>query len=381
MNKGWAFLVLITLVLFAGCNRTNNQQTVKNEVEVGYITLKPQEVALEEELSGRIKPILVSEVRPEVTGIIKEQNFKEGSFVNAGEVLYKIDDSIYQATYVQLEAALKNAEATLISTKSKSERYDELLKFDAISKQDVDDAKALYLQAESLVAEKNASLQSAKINLEKTKIKAPISGFIGISTVTKGALVTTSQTNPLVIIRYTKSIYIDLSQSNTALFELKKKLSNEHIKKGNLSVSLKLVDDSLYEYKGKLQLQEAVVDENTGSVTLRAEFPNPDGKLLSGMFVRAIIETAIDSNAFLVPQQAVQRDAKANPVITIIQDNNTTKQQIIKTNRALGSMWVVTEGVSSNDKIIIEGLNKISEKSIVKPVDITNKYINATKGL
>ncbi|MFV0481090.1 MAG: efflux RND transporter periplasmic adaptor subunit [Campylobacteraceae bacterium] len=317
----------------------------------------------------------MSEVRPEVNGIIKEQNFKEGTFVKAGDILYEIDSSVYNATYLQTKAALESANANLISAKSKSERYDELLKQDGVSKQDADDAKATYLQALATIKEREASLLSAEINLEKTKIRAPISGIIGISSVTKGALVTASQTSSLATIRYTKSMYVDLSQSSMALFELKKKLSSENIKKGSMEVSLKLIDDSMYKRKGKLQLQEVSVDESTGSVTLRAEFPNEEGELLSGMFVRAVLETVIDSSAFLVPQQAVSRDSKANPIITIVQDDNSTKQQIIKTERAEGSVWVTTSGVKAGDKIVIEGLNKINERSKVSPVDVTNKYV------
>ncbi|WP_419673209.1 efflux RND transporter periplasmic adaptor subunit [Aliarcobacter butzleri] len=270
---------------------------------------------------------------------------------------------------------LESAKANLQTAQLKSQRYEELLKVDGISKQETDDAKAIYFQAKASVEEKIAALESARIDLERTQIKAPISGFIGISGVTKGALVSANQTDALTTIRDNSTVYVDLNQSQNELLALKKLLSKDNIKKGSTEVTLTLSDDSIYPYKGVLQLQEINVDENTGTVTLRAEFPNSEGLLLSGMFVRATIQSAVDSKAFLLPQQAVSRDSKANPIITIVNEDNSTKKQQIIIDRAIENYWLVTSGITSNDKIIIEGLNKISPKSIVKPVDVTNKYI------
>jgi membrane fusion protein (multidrug efflux system) len=369
------FLIITLLsLLFLGCENKSNDFKAQ-QVEVGIITLKEQTIALQQELSGRVKAKLVSEVRPQISGIVKDRLFTEGSFVKQGGILYKIDDATYKATFDQVKAALESAKANLQTAQLKSQRYEELLKVDGISKQETDDAKALYIQAKASVEEKIAALESARIDLERTQIKAPISGFIGISGVTKGALVSANQTDALTTIRDNSTVYVDLNQSQNELLALKKLLSKDNIKKGSTEVTLTLSDDSIYPYKGVLQLQEINVDENTGTVTLRAEFPNNEGLLLSGMFVRATIQSAIDSKAFLLPQQAVSRDSKANPIITIVNEDNSTKKQQIVTNRTIDNYWLVTSGITSNDKIIIEGLNKISPKSIVKPVDVTNKYI------
>ena len=377
MSKQSKFFILLatTLIVLSGCEDKAPANTQAQTIEVGVITLQEQAIALQQELSGRVKAKLVSQVRPQIGGIIKEQLFKEGSFVKQGEVLYLIDSATYQATLNQAKASLQSAKVDVLNAKTKSQRYEELLKFDGTSKQEADDAKAVYLQAEALVQEKEANLESAKIDLERTKIKAPISGYISISNVTQGALVSANQSDALATIRDTSSVYVDLSQSNTQLLALRKLLSQENIQKGSADVTLILSDESTYEHKGQLQLQEIAVDESTGSVTLRAQFSNTEGILLPGMFVRATIQGAIDTKAFLLPQQAVSRDSKANPIITLVKDDNTTVKQMITTQRAIGNKWLVTSGINNNDKIIIEGLNKINEKSHVNPIDVSSKYL------
>ena len=377
MSKQSKFFILLatTLIVLSGCEDKAPANTQAQTIEVGVITLQEQAIALQQELSGRVKAKLVSQVRPQIGGIIKEQLFKEGSFVKQGDVLYLIDSATYQATLNQAKASLQSAKVDVLNAKTKSQRYEELLKFDGTSKQEADDAKAVYLQAEALVQEKEANLESAKIDLERTKIKAPISGYISISNVTQGALVSANQSDALATIRDTSSVYVDLSQSNTQLLALRKLLSQENIQKGSTDVTLILSDESTYEHKGQLQLQEIAVDESTGSVTLRAQFSNTEGILLPGMFVRATIQGAIDTKAFLLPQQAVSRDSKANPIITLVKDDNTTIKQMITTQRAIGNKWLVTSGISNNDKIIIEGLNKINEKSHVNPIDVSSKYL------
>ena len=377
MSKQSKFFILLatTLIVLSGCEDKAPANTQAQTIEVGVITLQEQAIALQQELSGRVKAKLVSQVRPQIGGIIKEQLFKEGSFVKQGEVLYLIDSATYQATLNQAKASLQSAKVDVLNAKTKSQRYEELLKFDGTSKQEADDAKAVYLQAEALVQEKEANLESAKIDLERTKIKAPISGYISISNVTQGALVSANQSDALATIRDTSSVYVDLSQSNTQLLALRKLLSQENIQKGSTDVTLILSDESTYEHKGQLQLQEIAVDESTGSVTLRAQFSNTEGILLPGMFVRATIQGAIDTKAFLLPQQAVSRDSKANPIIILVKDDNTAVKQMITTQRAIGNKWLVTNGISNNDKIIIEGLNKINEKSHVNPIDVSSKYL------
>lgn len=369
------FLLLFTILLL-GCNDEGNSNLLieTQEIEVGYITLKKEEVPLQQELSGRIKAIYKSEVRPQIDGIIKEQLFKEGSFVKKGDILYVIDSDSYQAVYEEALATLKSSEANLITLKLKNERYEESVKFDVISKQDADDAKAAYLQAIALVEQNKALVKSAKINLDRTKIKAQVPGFIGISNYTVGALVSQNQTNALTTIRDTTKVYVDLSQSNNQLF----KLNKDSMKGNDIDVNIILPDDTVYKHTGKLKLQEISVDEDTGYVTLRAEFPNPDGELLDNMFVNTIIKSG-NSNAFLVPQQAVTLDAKSNYVVTTIQKDNTIQTKIITVIRAIDNKWLVTDGILQTDKIIIEGLNKINEKSIVIPKDVNNLYENNLK--
>ncbi|MGB5920073.1 efflux RND transporter periplasmic adaptor subunit [Arcobacter sp.] len=372
------FLLFVTIFLL-GCENQKNSNSLEEEqkIEVGYIILNKQEVPLQHELSGRIKAIYKSEVRPQIDGIIKKRLFKEGSYVKKGDILYVIDPDSYQAVYEEALATLKSSEANLITLKLKNERYKESVKFDVISKQEADDAKAAYLQAIALVEQNKALVKSAKINLDRTKIKAQISGFIGISNYTIGALVSQNQTNELTTIRDTNKVYVDLSQSNNQLFKLKK-LNKDRIKEDEINVNIILPDDTMYKHTGKLKLQEISVDEDTGYVTLRAEFPNPDGELLDNMFVNTIIESG-SSSAFLVPQQAVTLDAKSNYIVTTIQKNNTTQTKIITVIRAIGNKWLVTDGISQTDKIIIEGLNKINEKSIVIPKDLNNLYIDSSK--
>lgn len=372
------FLFLL-VSLFFGCNNENNNDISSEvqQIEVGYITLKSEEVPLQQELSGRIKAIYKSEVRPQIDGIIKEQLFKEGSFVKKDDILYVIDPDSYQAIYEEALATLKSSEANLIRLKLKNERYEESVKFDVISKQEADDAKAAYLQAIALVEQNKASVKSAKINLDRTKIKAQVSGFIEISNYTVGALVSQNQTNALTTIRDTTKVYVDLSQSNNQLFKLKR-LNKDSIKENDIDVNIILPDDSVYKHTGKLKLQEISVDEDTGYVTLRAEFPNPDGELLDNMFVNTIVESG-KYNAFLVPQQAVTLDAKSNYIVTTIQKDNTIQTKKITVIRAIGNKWLVTDGITQTDKIIIEGLGKINEKSIVIPKDVNNLYINNLK--
>ncbi|MDN5096075.1 efflux RND transporter periplasmic adaptor subunit [Aliarcobacter butzleri] len=372
------FLFLL-VSLFFGCNNENNNDisSETQQIEVGYITLKSEEVPLQQELSGRIKAIYKSEVRPQIDGIIKEQLFKEGSFVKKGDILYVIDPDSYQAIYEEALATLKSSEANLLTLKLKNERYEESVKFDVISKQEADDAKAAYLQAIALVEQNKALVKSAKINLDRTKIKAQVSGFIGISNYTVGALVSQNQTNALTTIRDTTKVYVDLSQSNNQLFKLKR-LNKDSIKENDIDVNIILPDDTLYKHTGKLKLQEISVDEDTGYVTLRAEFPNPDGELLDNMFVNTIVESG-KYNAFLVPQQAVTLDAKSNYIVTTIQKDNTIQTKKITVIRAIDNKWLVTDGITQTDKIIIEGLGKINEKSIVIPKDVNNLYINSLK--
>jgi membrane fusion protein (multidrug efflux system) len=369
-----SLLFFIITVIFLGCQKSD-VIAENRPVEVGIVLLKEQTIALEQELSGRAKASVTAEVRPEVSGIIKKVVFEEGQKVKKGDILYEINSDVYQSAYDGANASLQSAKANFEALKLKKSRYDELIKFEGISKQEYDDMTAAYLQAKAFVGEKEAALNKAEIDLQKTKISAAISGIIGISSVTEGALVTALQSEPLTTIRFIDTIYVDLSQSSNQLLALRKLLNEQHVLKGSAEVKLKLLDDSFYEHKGVLKLQEIAVDEGTSTVTLRAEFPNPNGVLLPGMYVRAVIEEAVNTKAFLIPQQAVLRDSRANPIITIVTEDNGTITKIIETKRVVGNKWLVVGGVENTDKIIIEGLNKINSRSKVSFVDVTDKYI------
>lgn len=365
-----ALLMLLPL-LWLGCSKDEMQSRPKPQTEVGVYALSAQSVILSRELSGRTKATLSSEIRPQVGGIIQARLFEEGSLVKKDTVLYQIDSSSYQAIYDEAKATLKNAEAMLESSRLKSERYADLVKLDGVSKQDVEDTKAAYLQAVASVEEKTAALQSARINLEYTKIKAPISGRIGTSSVSVGALVSASQTTALATIRTLDPIYVDLTQSSTQLLKLRALLTQQGLKKGGTTLALKLEDGSQYAHSGILQFQEVAVDESTGSVTLRATFPNPDGILLPGMYVRALLDEAINEGALLVPQQGVQRDPKGNATAFIVTNENKIETRIITTERAIGDMWLIRSGLKAGDLVVVEGTNKVRTGDSVKVVDVT----------
>ncbi|TLT00286.1 efflux RND transporter periplasmic adaptor subunit [Aliarcobacter cibarius] len=339
-------------------------------IEVGFINPKKEPVNLEIELIGRVKAKELALIRPQISGIIEKQLFADGSFVKEGDVLYKIENSTYKANVNQAQALLSSAKANLMSSEAKSKRADELLKFDGISKQEYDDIKASYMQAKALVEQRVAELQSAKIDLNRCEIKAPISGFIGISNVTVGALVNANQTQELVNIRDTKTVFVDLTQSYNEILNLKNIINLQD----NIEVTLSFDNGFVYPIKGKLEARELNVDESSQTVTLRAIFENPNNLLLSGMMTKATLQSQKKVDAFLIPQQAVLRDQKGNPIITLITNENKTIQKMIKIQRAISNKWLVLEGLDPNDKIIVEGLNKINSRSVVIPKDLSTQY-------
>ena len=364
-------LLLALSFLWLGCSQQSKPVKSAMSVEVGTYTLSTQNVTLTRELPGRTKATLSSEIRPQVGGIIQARFFEEGALVKKDALLYQIDPSSYQAAFEEAKATLQNAEALVESTRLKSERYADLVKIDGVSKQDMEDAKASYLQAVASVEAKKAALQTARINLEYTKIKAPISGRIGTSSVTVGALVTANQTTALATIRTLDPIYVDLTQSSTQLLKLRALLEQQGIKQGSTKLALKLEDGSMYKQNGTLQFQEIAVDESTGSVTLRATFSNPDGVLLPGMYVRALIDEAINSAAILVPQQAIQRDPKGNATALIVTADNKVEKRVVVTERAIGDTWLVNSGLNAGDRVIVEGVNKVRVGDAVRVVDVT----------
>ena len=378
LTKSCFFLSLIGLLtLFSGCTeKTQKKAPTKKPAEVGTYTINQQEIILQQELPGRTVIALSSEIRPQIGGIIESQLFTEGSSVKKDEVLYKVNASSYEATYNQAKAAYSNALANVKAAKLKDERYKELLKIDGVSKQEYEDANVSYLQVLANVEEKKAAMQSAKINLEYTQIKSPISGHIGISSVSKGALVTANQTTALATVRSLDPIYVDFTQSSVEMLKLKKLLQQKDIKAANTTVTLKLEDNSTYENLGELKLQELAVDEMTGSVTLRAEFPNAQNTLLPGMYVKIIINEAVSTKAILVPQQGVSFDEKGNATAMIVNKNNEVERRVIKIDRTIKDFWLIKEGLTVGEHLIVEGLNKVKTgDKIEKDIDLSSKFV------
>ncbi|WP_228280930.1 efflux RND transporter periplasmic adaptor subunit [Aliarcobacter cryaerophilus] len=365
------FSLFFIIFFLSSCEQKNDgNQKAQNPIEVGYINPKKEPINLEIELIGKVKAKELALVRPQVSGIIEKQLFKEGSFVKQGDILYKIDSASYKATLNQSLALLNSAKASLISAEAKSKRAEELLKFDGISKQEADEIKASYLQAKALVEQRAAELENAKIDLNRCEIKAPISGYIGISNVTVGALVNANQSEELVNIRDTQTVFVDLSQSYNEILNLKSIGDLED----DIEVSLKFDNGFEYPIKGKLEARELSVDESSQTVTLRAVFSNPNNLLLSGMMTKAILKSKKSIDGFLIPQQAVLRDQKANPIVTLVTPENKTITKIVKIERSVGNKWLILDGLEESDKIVVEGLNKINSRSVVSLKDLNSQY-------
>ncbi|MGJ0333042.1 efflux RND transporter periplasmic adaptor subunit [Aliarcobacter cryaerophilus] len=365
------FLLFFITLFLSSCEQKNDtNQKAQNPIEVGYINPKKEPINLEIELIGKVKAKELALVRPQVSGIIEKQLFKEGSFVKQGDILYKIDNATYKATLNQSLALLNSAKASLISAEAKSKRAEELLKFDGISKQEADEIKASYLQAKALVEQRAAELENAKIDLNRCEIKAPISGYIGISNVTVGALVNANQSEELVNIRDTQTVFVDLTQSYNEILNLKSIGDLED----DIEVSLKFDNGFEYPIKGKLEARELSVDESSQTVTLRAVFSNPNNLLLSGMMTKAILKSKKSIDGFLIPQQAVLRDQKANPIVTLVTPENKTITKIVKIQRSVGNKWLILDGLEQSDKIVVEGLNKINSRSVVSLKDLNSQY-------
>jgi membrane fusion protein (multidrug efflux system) len=324
--------------------------------------VKPERVALTTELPGRTSPRLVAEVRPQVGGIILKRAFTEGSDVKAGELLYQIDPATYQAAYASAKAAEARAEATLGTVRLKEERYKDLVKIKAVSQQDFDDAYAALKQSEADVAATRAAVETARINLAYTRVTSPISGRIGRSTVTDGALVTASQPTALATIQNLDSMYVDVTQSSAELLKLKQNLASGLMKKeggaAQARVKLLLEDGSSYPLPGTLKFSEVTVDQSTGSITLRAVFPNPKQVLLPGMFVRAVLEEGVNEQAILVPQRGVTRNPKGEALVMVVGAEEKVEPRPVKVARTVGDKWLVSEGLKPGDRVIVEGLQR-----------------------
>ena len=362
--------VLVVGLITSGCGSKQAASPPANP-EVATVTVNPESVVLTTELPGRTSAYFVAEIRPQVNGIVQERLFNEGSDVKAGSVLYRIDPAPYQAAYDNAVAALARSEANLPPIRLKAERFRELIAVKAISQQDFDNAVAALKQAEADIDYSKAAVESARINLAYTRIKAPISGRIGKSNVTVGALATAYQGSPFATIQQLDPIYVDATQSSANLLQLKRNIAAGRIKgtgPDQARVKLLLEDGTPYPQEGTLKFSEVTVDPSTGSFILRMVFPNPKYTLLPGMYVRAVVQEGIVDRAILVPQQGVSRDPKGNPVALIVDGSGKVEQRMITVARAMGDRWLVSEGLNPGDRLIVEGSQRIRPGSSVKAV-------------
>lgn len=365
---------LAGMLMMSGCkNHASNAapSAAKSAPEVSVVTVNSEPVTLTMELSGRIAPQMTADVRPQVSGIIQKRLFTEGGDVKAGEALYQIDPATYQAALASARATLAKAEANVFTLRLKAGRYKDLVAIKAVSQQDYDDSEAALKQAEADVEAGKAAVDTARINLDYTRIVAPISGRIGRSSVTPGALVTAEQAVALATIQQLDPVYVDVTQSTAELLRLKRSVASGKLKDkeaGQAQVKLLLEDGSPYPLDGLLKFSEVTVDQTTGSVTLRAQFPNPDHLLLPGMFVREIVKEGVQEQAMLVPQRGISHDQAGNPVAMVVGGNNVVESRVLKTERAMGDSWLVTDGLKSGDRVIVEGLQRIRPGATVQAV-------------
>ncbi|WP_375381265.1 efflux RND transporter periplasmic adaptor subunit [uncultured Sphingomonas sp.] len=337
--------------------------------QVGYVVVQASSVALDTELAGRTVAYQSSDVRPQVSGLVQKRYFVEGSIVHAGQPLYQIDPSLYRASVNQANANLASAQANAEATRLQADRYKPLADIEAVSKQDYTNALATARQGGAAVLQNRAALETARINLRYTTVPAPITGRIGRSLFTVGALVTTSQTDPLTTIQQLDPIYVDIQESASSLLALRRALSKDDgIVPTRAVVRLKLDDGSDYGQTGSVEFSEVVVDQSTGTVTLRARFPNPQGVLLPGMFVRANFAQATDQNAIKVPEPAITRDPQGAATLYLVGANNHAIQRTVTADRTDGPFWVVTSGLKPGDKVITQGLATLKPNQAIRPV-------------
>ena len=358
---------LALALLLAGCGAKEPKRAPPTP-EAGYVVVTSQPAPLDIELAGRTTAYETSEVRPQVSGVIKARRFQEGAIVHAGQTLYEIDPSLYRAAAAQAQANLANAEAARDAAQAKADRYRPLADIEAVSKQDYTDAAAAAKQAAAAVAQNQAALQTARINLGFTRVPAPITGRIGRSLATTGALVTNGQTDALTTIQRLDPIFVDVQQSSADLVALRRSLTAGGVTPASAAVRLVLEDGSDYQLAGRVEFSEAVVDPNTGTVTLRARFPNPSGLLLPGMYVRARLSQAVVQNAILVPQPAVSRDPRGAATVMLVGPGSKAVLRTISADRTVGDKWLVTSGLKAGDRVIVEGLDRVKPGQTVRPV-------------
>lgn len=369
-------LVLVALPLLpVACEARGGTEASRESgpVEVGVVTLVAEPVTLTRELPGRIAPRRVAEVRARVDGIVEAVRFEEGTDVEEGQVLYRIEAAPYQAALASAKANLSRARATLSQAKQKAERDTSLVEHQAVSEEELENATTAVQAAAAEVAALRAAVKSARIDLGYTVVHAPIVGRVGRSEVTEGAYVQRSTATLMTTIRQLDPVYLDITQSSAELLRLRREVEAQRLRKGDAAaeVTLVLEDGQVYEHTGALQFADARVDESTGSVTLRAVVPNPEGILLPGMFVRARLEQGVDPDAIVVPQRAVTRNPQGQPIALVVDVDNKVQQRLLATDRVVGHGWLVTEGLASGDRVVLEGIQKVRPGDEVVPVPVT----------
>lgn len=367
-------LVLAALAAVSACSRTDGQTgEAPGAPEVGVLTLAPEKAELFTELAGRTAAYRIAEVRPQVEGIIQKRLFTEGAEVRAGQSLYQIDAAPYRAAVLRAEAALASSKAQQNAATLLAERSAVLVQNGLVSKQDNDNAAAAGLAAEAGVKAAEAALESARIDLAYTQLRSPIDGRIGRSLVTEGALVTSGQADPLATIAQLDPIYVDVTQSSAELLRLQDDLAAGRLQRdagNNVPVTLTLEDGRAYPHGGTLQFSEVTVDEGTGSVLLRAEFPNPDRVLLPGMFVRARIAQGSNAQALLLPQGAVSRNARGDATVLVVGADDVVTEQVVQVDHAVGNRWLVASGLAAGDRVIVDGMQRARAGQPVTPVPV-----------
>ena len=339
-------------------------------MEVTVVTVKPENITLTRELSGRVTPSLIAEVRPQVSGIVKRRLFTEGGSVRAGQALYQLEDTAFRADSNSAQAALARAQAALATARLNAARSAELVRIDAVSKQDNDNAQAALRQAQADVRAAQAGVQGANVPLGFARVTAPISGQIGRSSVTAGALVTAGQAAPLATIQQLDPMYIDLTQSSAELLQLRREVDAGNLTDaGSVPVDILLEDGTRFDHQGRLSFAETTVDPSTGSFTLRVVVPNPQHMLLPGMYVRANVANGARANALLVPQPGISRDPKGQATAMVVGADGKVEARPVKVSRTVGNRWLVEDGLKAGDRVIVEGLQKIQPGAVVKPVE------------
>lgn len=358
-RRPWAALAFASVLLAACSKEQAAPKAAPPPPEVGVVTIEPRTVTLTRELPGRVNPIVVAEVRPQVGGIVQERAFTEGSLVKKGQLLYKLDDATLRAELGAARAALARADATREAARLNAERTGELAKIEAVSRQDAENAIAAAKQAEADVASQRANIARADVLLGYASITAPITGRIGKSSVTQGALVTANQAAPLATVQQLDPVYVDVAQSSSELLDLRRQMASGRAQQANTPVRILLEDGTEYQHAGRLTFADVTVDPDTGSYQLRIVVPNPQGMLLPGSFVRAVVGNAVRENAILAPQRGIARDPKGNATALLVGQDGNVQARAVKVSRTVGDQWLVEEGLQPGDRVIVEGVQKV----------------------